>query len=61
LASFGLVLGLAALRALSKGLGSLLFGVTAGDPATFAGIALVLIAVSVAWCLLLAEGVARQL
>jgi predicted permease len=46
LAGFGLVLGLAASRALSRGLGSLLFGVTAGDPATFAGIALVLTAVS---------------
>lgn len=46
LAGFGLVLGLAASRALSRGLESLLFGVTAGDPATFAGIALVLIAVS---------------
>jgi ABC-type lipoprotein release transport system permease subunit len=46
LAGFGLVLGLAASRALSRGLGSLLFGVTAGDPATFAGIALVLVAAS---------------
>jgi predicted permease len=46
LAGFGLVLGLAASRAFSRGLGSLLFGVTAGDPATFAGIALVLTAVS---------------
>jgi predicted permease len=46
LAGFGLVLGLAASRVFSRGLGSLLFGVTAGDPATFAGIALVLIAVS---------------
>ena len=40
LAGLGLVLGLAASRALSNALGSLLFGVTAGDPATFAGIAL---------------------
>ncbi len=46
LAGFGLVLGLAALRFVSSGLASLLFGVTGGDPATFAGIALVLIAVS---------------
>ena len=38
LAGLGLVLGLAASRVLSKGLGSLLFGVTAGDPATFAAI-----------------------
>jgi predicted permease len=46
LAGFGLVLGLTISRALSKGLGSLLFGVTAGDPATFVGIALVLTTVS---------------
>jgi len=46
LAAFGLILGLAASRALSGGLESLLFGVTAGDPATFAGIALVLTVVS---------------
>jgi len=46
LAGFGLVLGLTISRALSKGLGTLLFGVTAGDPATFVGIALVLTTVS---------------
>jgi ABC-type antimicrobial peptide transport system permease subunit len=46
LAGFGLVLGLASSRALAKGLGSLLFGVTAGDPTTFAGIALLLTAVA---------------
>ncbi len=46
LAGLGLILGLAASQALARGLGSLLFGVTAGDPATFAGIALLLIAVS---------------
>lgn len=46
LAGFGLVLGLASSRALSSGLGSLLFGVTAGDPTTFAGISLVLTVVA---------------
>jgi predicted permease len=46
LAGFGLVLGLTISRALSTGLGSLLFGVTAGDPVTFVGIALVLTTVS---------------
>ncbi len=46
LVGVGLVLGLAASRALSTGLASLLFEVTASDPATFAGIAVVLTAVS---------------
>jgi predicted permease len=46
LAALGLVFGLAASRALSRGLGSLLYGVTAGDPVTFAWIAMLLIAVA---------------
>jgi predicted permease len=46
LAAFGLLFGLAASRALSRGLGSLLYGVTAGDPATFIGISLLLIGVA---------------
>lgn len=46
LAGFGLILDLAASRALCRGLGTLLFGVTAGDPATFAGIAVLLVAVA---------------
>jgi predicted permease len=36
LAALGLALGMSAARALSSALGSLLFGVTSGDPATFA-------------------------
>jgi predicted permease len=46
LAGLGLVLGMAASRALSSGLESLLYGVSAGDPATFAGIALLLVTVA---------------
>jgi ABC-type antimicrobial peptide transport system permease subunit len=40
------LLGLVASRALSRGLGRLLYGVTAGDPATFIGIAMLLIGVA---------------
>lgn len=46
LTALGLLLGLVASRALSRGLGSLLYGVTAGDPATFTGIAMLLIGVA---------------
>lgn len=46
LAALGLVLGMAASRALSTGLGSLLFGVPSGDPATFFGIGALLIVVA---------------
>jgi predicted permease len=46
LAALGLVLGMAASRALSKGLASLLYGVSAGDPATFAWITLLLLTVA---------------
>jgi ABC-type antimicrobial peptide transport system permease subunit len=46
LAGLGLALGMAASRALSSGLGSLLFGVTSGDPATFAGMGMLLTAVA---------------
>lgn len=46
LTGFGLVLGLTGSRVLARGLESLLFGVAPGDLATFAGIALVLTAVS---------------
>jgi ABC-type antimicrobial peptide transport system permease subunit len=46
LAALGLVLGMAASRALSIGLGSLLFGVTSSDPATFAGMGMLLTAVA---------------
>jgi len=45
LASLGVLLGLAASSVLARALGGLLFGVTASDPATFAGITVVLVAV----------------
>jgi predicted permease len=48
LAALGLALGMAASRALSSALGSLLFGVTSGDPVTFAAMGMLLIAVAVA-------------
>ena len=46
LAAIGLALGLTASRALSNLLGSLLFGVTSGDPITFIGMGALLIAVA---------------
>ena len=47
LAALGLALGMAASRVLSSTLGSLLFGVTAGDPITYMGVGAVLIVVAV--------------
>jgi predicted permease len=46
LAALGLALGMAASRALSNTLGSLLFGVTSGDPVTYAGVGALLIVVA---------------
>ena len=46
LAAFGLALGMAGLRVLSSALGSLLFGITAGDPVTFMEVGALLIAVA---------------
>jgi len=46
LAALGLALGMAASRALTGTLGSLLFGVTSGDPITFIGMGTLLIAVA---------------
>jgi ABC-type antimicrobial peptide transport system permease subunit len=46
LAALGLGLGMAASRALTSTLGSLLFGVTPGDPFTFIGIGALLIVVA---------------
>jgi predicted permease len=46
LAAVGLVLGMAASRALASTLGSLLFGVTSGDPVTFIEVGTLLIAVA---------------
>ena len=48
LATLGLALGMAASRALSNTLGSLLFGVTSGDPATYVGVGALLIVVAAA-------------
>jgi ABC-type antimicrobial peptide transport system permease subunit len=47
LAALGLTLGMAASRALTSALESLLFGVTPGDPVTFIGIGALLIVVAV--------------
>ena len=46
LAVLGLGLGMATSRALSNTLGSLLFGVTSGDPLTYARVGAVLISVA---------------
>jgi len=46
LAAFGVALGMAGSRVLSSALGSLLFGTTAGDPATFIEVGTLLIAVA---------------
>jgi len=46
LAAVGLALGMTASRVLATALGSLLFGVTSGDPVTFAGMGTLLIAVA---------------
>jgi predicted lysophospholipase L1 biosynthesis ABC-type transport system permease subunit len=46
LAALGLVLGMAASRALASALGSLLFGITTGDPVTFIEVGTLLIAVA---------------
>lgn len=46
LAALGLALGMVASRVLTRALGSLLFGVTPGDPVTFAGMAVLLMAVA---------------
>jgi ABC-type antimicrobial peptide transport system permease subunit len=46
LAALGLALGMGVSRALSNTLGSLLFGVTSGDPVTYVGVGALLIAVA---------------
>jgi ABC-type antimicrobial peptide transport system permease subunit len=50
LAALGMVLGVAGAFAVTRLLASLLHGVTPTDPATFAGVALVLAAVAAAAC-----------
>ena len=60
LAALGLALGLAAAYLLTPVLASLLFGVTATDPATFAGAALGLLAVALGAAWLPARRAARR-
>jgi predicted permease len=48
MAGLGLVLGMAAARVLTRGLGHFLFGVTPGDPVTFLGIAALLVMMAAA-------------
>ena len=48
LAAVGLALGMIASRILANGLGSMLFGVTAGEAVTFIGMGVLLIAVAAA-------------
>jgi ABC-type antimicrobial peptide transport system permease subunit len=47
LAAVGLALGIAAARVVSSALGSLLFGVTSGDPVTFIAMGMLLVVVAV--------------
>jgi putative ABC transport system permease protein len=46
----GIVLGIAAAFGLSKLVRAMLYGITGADPATYAAVALVLAAVSIAAC-----------
>ena len=55
----GIGTGIAAALALTRLMSSLLFGVTAYDPATFAGVAILLVAVAVAACYIPARRAAR--
>jgi putative ABC transport system permease protein len=55
----GLVIGLAASLALTRAMSSLLFGVTATDPVTFAAVVLLLIATALAACYIPARRAAK--
>ena len=55
----GVIAGLAGAAALSRLMSSLLFGVTAGDPATYAGVAVLLLGASLVACLVPARGATR--
>jgi putative ABC transport system permease protein len=59
LVTTGIVLGLAGALALSRVLSSLLYGVQATDPVTFAGVAALLAAVALLACYLPARRAAR--
>src|SRR5262249_1986023 len=59
LVTLGILAGLVGARALTRALESLLFGVSATDPLTFAGVALLLGAVSLAACYLPAQRATR--
>ncbi|PYT88117.1 MAG: hypothetical protein DMG41_12180 [Acidobacteria bacterium] len=59
LAGIGVVLGLAAAFALTRLMSSSLFGVSPNDPATFAGVAILLVAAAVAGCIVLAQRAMR--
>jgi hypothetical protein len=56
---YGLALGLGAAAVVARGASSLLFGIRPGDPATFAIVGLVLLAVAVVACILPALRVTR--
>jgi putative ABC transport system permease protein len=50
IAFFGVIIGLVAAAALARLLSSLLFSVSASDPLTFAGVAMLLVAVALLAC-----------
>jgi putative ABC transport system permease protein len=59
LALFGVALGIAGALAATRVLGKLLYGIAPGDPATFAGAAVLLTAVAAAACYLPAKRASR--
>ena len=59
LAAFGVAIGVAIALGITRFLGSLLYNVKAGDPLTFAGVALLLVAVAALACYIPALRAAR--